>query len=58
MDQMVAAMTEVGMPINSEKSVICIGHSVGGQLCRYYAKNLKSIKAIVLLDSMPVQNWF
>eukprot|EP00347_Sterkiella_histriomuscorum_P018544 403345107 len=57
MDQVVAAMTEVKMPIQSEKSVIVWSLS-GGQLCRYYAKNLKSIKAIILLDSMPVQNWF
>lgn len=51
-------MSKVGFPVNEEKSIICIGHSVGGQLCRYYAKHLKSIKAVILLDSVPVMNWF
>lgn len=53
-------MKQVGFPIDSkEKRVVCIGHSAGGQLCRYYAEadDLKSIKGIFLLDSMPVNRW-
>ena len=51
-------MRKAMFPIDQDKTVVCIGHSVGGQLCREYAKHLKSIKAIILLDSVPVQNWF
>ncbi len=55
---MVAAMKEVGMPIDGqERRIICIGHSVGGQLCRHYAKYVPSIKAIVQLDSVPVNTF-
>ncbi len=55
---MYQAMNQIGFPINSkEKRVVCIGHSAGGQLCRYYAEELKSIKGIFLLDSMPVNRW-
>lgn len=49
---MVQAMEAVGFPIKKPSKVICVGHSVGGQLCRYYAKNLPSIKGIVILDSV------
>jgi pimeloyl-ACP methyl ester carboxylesterase len=57
---MYQAMKQVSFPIDSEeKRVVCIGHSAGGQLCRYYAEadDLKSIKGIFLLDSMPVNRW-
>ena len=54
---MVETMRAVDFPIDQDSTVVCIGHSAGGQLCRDYAKNLPSIKAIILLDSYPVQNW-
>ncbi len=54
---MEATMVKAGFPIKSNNSVICIGHSMGGQLCRHYAKKLPSIKGIYLLDSVPVQQW-
>ena len=47
----------MNFPINGNKTVVCIGHSVGGQLCRHYAKKLPSIKGVILLDSVPVMQW-
>lgn len=56
---MTEAMDAVGLPIyGEERRIICIGHSVGGQLCRHYAKNLPSIKTIVQLDSVPTNTFF
>jgi len=48
MQNMVEVMKAVGLPIDGkERRIVCIGHSVGGQLCRHYAKYLPSIKTIV-----------
>jgi pimeloyl-ACP methyl ester carboxylesterase len=48
MQNMVEVMKVVGVPIDGkERRIVCIGHSVGGQLCRHYAKYLPSIKTIV-----------
>ncbi|CDW87162.1 UNKNOWN [Stylonychia lemnae] len=58
MQQMDATMRKVNFPVDQPKSVICIGHSVGGQICRYYANHHPSIKGVILLDSVPVENWF
>jgi triacylglycerol esterase/lipase EstA (alpha/beta hydrolase family) len=58
MQIMMKLMRKAGFPIDGTKNVVCIGHSVGGQLCRHYAKNMKSIKGVILLDSVPVANWF
>ncbi|CAK70807.1 unnamed protein product (macronuclear) [Paramecium tetraurelia] len=51
-------MEKVGFNTSVPNSIICVGHSAGGQLCRYYAQQMASIKGIVLLDSVPVMNWF
>ncbi|CAK93394.1 unnamed protein product (macronuclear) [Paramecium tetraurelia] len=51
-------MDKVGFNTSVPNSIVCIGHSVGGQLCRYYAQYMLSIQGIILLDSVPVMNWF
>ncbi|CAD8193605.1 unnamed protein product [Paramecium pentaurelia] len=51
-------MDKVGFNTSVPNSIVCIGHSVGGQLCRYYAQYMTSIQGIILLDSVPVMNWF
>ncbi|CAD8183920.1 unnamed protein product [Paramecium pentaurelia] len=51
-------MDKVGFNTSVSNSIVCVGHSVGGQLCRYYAQYMTSIKGIILLDSVPVMNWF
>ncbi len=48
MRQMVEAMKAVGVPIDgTDRRIVCVGHSIGGQLCRHYGKYLPSIKTIV-----------
>ncbi|CAD8128644.1 unnamed protein product [Paramecium sonneborni] len=51
-------MDKVGFNTSVPNSIVCVGHSVGGQLCRYYAQYMVSIQGIILLDSVPVMNWF
>eukprot|EP00347_Sterkiella_histriomuscorum_P001636 403371262 len=41
--------------LNPQKQIICIGHSLGGQLCQMYAKYFPSIKSIVTFDTFPIQ---
>eukprot|EP00347_Sterkiella_histriomuscorum_P024252 403331780 len=56
MEQMILAMTEINIPILEQHAqIICIGHSLGGQLCQMYAKYLPSIRSLVLLDTYPIQ---
>ena len=48
-------MEHVGYDMSKNDSLVCIGHSVGGQVCRHYAKQLKSVMAgIFTIDSVPV----
>lgn len=58
MDAMKQALSNVKFPIDSAtRRVVCIGHSAGGQLCRYYAERVPAIKGIFLLDSVFVNRW-
>jgi pimeloyl-ACP methyl ester carboxylesterase len=58
MEEMILSMRLSGFPIDESRKVVCIGHSMGGQLCRHYASKLTSIKGIILLDSVPTGNWY
>mmetsp|Transcript_32280 Transcript_32280/g.31573 ORF Transcript_32280/g.31573 Transcript_32280/m.31573 type:complete len:106 (+) Transcript_32280:755-1072(+) len=58
MNQMISALSQSGINVtDSFHNFICIGHGYGGQLCRYYAEQLPTIKAVVLLDSVPMKNF-
>ncbi|TNV80818.1 hypothetical protein FGO68_gene1366 [Halteria grandinella] len=51
-------LIEKGFNLTKNESLICIGHSVGGQICRYHAKQLKYVmKAIFTIDSVPVMQY-
>eukprot|EP00347_Sterkiella_histriomuscorum_P006188 403353722 len=57
MEQMILTLKDgEDIPLlKPQKQIICIGHSLGGQLCQMYAKYLPSIKSIVTFDTFPIQ---